>query len=115
MASTGRRVATSALTAAERSRLASMIRVNQAGELGANQIYRGQHFILSRTDPSVRPTIEHMWQQEVKHLDIFNGLIAKHRVRPTAMRPLWEAGAFLMGASTALLGTKAAMACTEAV
>ncbi|BFZ57464.1 ubiquinone biosynthesis monooxygenase Coq7 [Savitreella phatthalungensis] len=103
------------LTAAERTRLSQMVRVNQAGELGANQIYRGQHFILSQTDPGVKKTIEHMWSQEVRHLDTFDKLISRHQVRPTAMRPLWEAGAFIMGAGTALLGTKAAMACTEAV
>lgn len=104
-----------ALTTAEKSRLASMLRVNQAGELGANQIYRGQHWVLSRTDPSVKDTIQHMWDQEIHHLATFDKLIAKHRVRPTAMRPIWEAGAFVLGAGTALMGTKAAMACTEAV
>ncbi|CCG82695.1 Ubiquinone biosynthesis protein coq7 [Taphrina deformans PYCC 5710] len=104
-----------ALTTAERAKLASMLRVNHAGELGANQIYRGQHWVLSRTDPSVKDTIQHMWDQEIHHLATFDKLIAKHRVRPTAMRPLWEVGAFVMGASTALMGTKAAMACTEAV
>lgn len=104
-----------ALTIAERAKLASMLRVNQAGELGANQIYRGQYFVLSRTDPAVKETIQHMWDQEIHHLATFDKLIAKHRVRPTAMRPLWEAGAFAMGAATALMGTKAAMACTEAV
>ena len=108
-------IAKRTLTAAERARLAQMVRVNQAGELGANQIYRGQHFVLSRTDPSVKKTIEHMWSQEVRHLETFDKLISRHQVRPTAMRPLWEAGAFAMGAGTALLGTKAAMACTEAV
>lgn len=86
-----------ALTIAEREKLASMLRVNQAGELGANQIYRGQHWVLSRTDPSVKDTIQHMWDQEIHHLATFDKLIAKHRVRPTVMRPIWEVGAFVLG------------------
>lgn len=56
-----------------------------------------------------------MWDQEVHHLDTFNKLIAKHRVRPTAMRPLWNIAGYALGVGTALLGEKAAMACTEAV
>lgn len=56
-----------------------------------------------------------MWDQEIHHLDTFNKLIAKHRVRPTAMRPLWNIAGYALGVGTALLGEKAAMACTEAV
>ncbi|ORY77010.1 ubiquinone biosynthesis protein coq7 [Protomyces lactucae-debilis] len=103
------------LTAADKAKLASFLRVNQAGELGANLIYKGQHAVLKHTNPAVAPTILHMWEQERHHLATFDRLIAQHRVRPTFMRPVWEAGAFAMGAATALLGTKAAMACTEAV
>lgn len=56
-----------------------------------------------------------MWDQEVHHLDTFNKLITKHRIRPTAMRPLWNVAGYALGVGTALLGEKAAMACTEAV
>ena len=56
-----------------------------------------------------------MWDQEIYHLDTFNHLLAKHRVRPTAMRPLWNIAGYAVGVGTALMGEKAAMACTEAV
>ncbi|XP_015123243.2 5-demethoxyubiquinone hydroxylase, mitochondrial [Diachasma alloeum] len=56
-----------------------------------------------------------MWEQEKKHREKFEELIKKHRVRPTAMLPLWNAAGFVLGAGTALLGEKAAMACTVAV
>jgi ubiquinone biosynthesis monooxygenase Coq7 len=36
-------------------------------------------------------------------------------VRPTALTPLWRAAGFALGAGTAMLGEKAAMACTVAV
>lgn len=63
----------------------------------------------------VGSTIEHMWEQEKKHRAKFEELIQKHRVRPTAMLPLWNVAGFVLGAGTAMLGEKAAMACTVAV
>jgi ubiquinone biosynthesis monooxygenase Coq7 len=36
-------------------------------------------------------------------------------VRPTALLPLWHAAGFALGAATALIGERAAMACTAAV
>lgn len=88
--------------------------MNQAGELGANLIYEGQYAILKR-DPRLKPLIRHMWDQEVHHLETFNKLVAKHRIRPTALRPLWNIAGYTLGVGTALLGEKAAMACTEAI
>lgn len=59
--------------------------------------------------------MSHMYDQEAGHLDTFNNLIHKHRVRPTALYPLWSVMASGLGWSTALMGREAAMACTEAV
>ncbi|KAF9296923.1 ubiquinone biosynthesis monooxygenase Coq7 [Mortierella antarctica] len=102
------------LSREQRAALEEMIRVDQAGELGANWIYRGQYAVLG-SDKKVGPLLEHMWEQEKHHLRVFDGIIAQHRVRPTALRPLWEMAGFALGAGTALLGKEAAMACTEAV
>ncbi|EEB05445.1 ubiquinone biosynthesis protein Coq7 [Schizosaccharomyces japonicus yFS275] len=95
--------------------LDQVIRVDHAGELGANRIYKGQHFILRVTNPRVAPTIQHMWDQEKYHLSIFNKYCTEHNVRPTVLRPLWDVAGFALGVGSALLGTRAAMACTEAV
>jgi 3-demethoxyubiquinol 3-hydroxylase len=57
----------------------------------------------------------HMYAQEEGHLKTFNSLIHKHRVRPTAMYPVWQVLATGLGWGTALMGREAAMACTEAV
>lgn len=99
--------------------LQSLIRVNQAGEFGAKRIYAGQMAVLKRRDDAqsraALKEIEHMAAQEEVHLDYFNKAMVARRVRPTALTPLWEFGAFALGAGTALLGTKAAMACTVAV
>ncbi|MFW0777537.1 MAG: demethoxyubiquinone hydroxylase family protein [Rickettsiales bacterium] len=90
-----------------------MIRVNHAGEYGAKRIYAGQLAVLKNT-PSAE-TIEHMAEQEQVHLDTFSRMIHERRVRPTALMPLWHVGGYAMGAVTALMGEKAAMACTVAV
>lgn len=56
-----------------------------------------------------------MYDQEAGHFKTFNDLLAKHRVRPTAMYPLWTIAASALGWGTAIMGREAAMACTEAV
>lgn len=90
-----------------------IIRVDHAGELGADRIYAGQMAVLGNS--SMGPTIKHMWQQEQKHRAKFEQLINEYRVRPTVMTPFWHVAGFALGAGTALLGEKAAMACTVAV
>lgn len=60
-------------------------------------------------------TIQHMWEQEKVHKAEFDRLMNKYRARPTALLPLWNIAGFALGAGSALLGEKAAMACTVAV
>lgn len=93
---------------------ASMLRVNQAGEYGATRIYAGQLAVLGQDRPAGR-VIARMARQEQRHLDRFNGLMAERGVRPTALQPLWKVAGFALGAATALMSEKAAMACTDAV
>ena len=59
--------------------------------------------------------IARMAAQEQRHLERFNQLMAERRVRPTALQPLWNVAGFALGAATALMSEKAAMACTDAV
>ena len=92
----------------------SMVRVDHAGEFGAVRIYAGQRAILGEKH-SKAGLLRHMHEQEKVHLARFNKLIAERNVRPTIMAPLWEVAGFALGAGTALLGEKAAMACTAAV
>ncbi len=89
------------------------IRVDHAGEYGAQQIYAGQLAVLGRSPHAA--TLEHMRAQEQAHLETFSALIARRRVRPTALLPLWRLAGFALGAATAALGPRAAMACTVAV
>ncbi|WP_191084343.1 demethoxyubiquinone hydroxylase family protein [Roseococcus microcysteis] len=93
--------------------LEQVIRVDHAGEYGAKRIYQGQLAVLRGTRHE--PTIRHMQEQEQEHLDTFSRLIAERRVRPTALLPFWHVAGFALGAATAAMGARAAMACTVAV
>jgi 3-demethoxyubiquinol 3-hydroxylase len=96
------------------TRYADMLRVNQAGEYGATRIYAGQLAVMGDRAPHASE-IGGMAAQERDHLDRFNALMAARRVRPTALQPLWHVAGYALGAATALIGPKAAMACTAAV
>lgn len=97
----------------KREMIAGFLRVNQAGELGAVRIYQGQRAVLGKGRHG--PLLAHMAAQEQHHLDTFSRLISERGVRPTFLSPLWHVAGFALGAGTALLGERAAMACTVAV
>jgi len=99
--------------AANKAAIDRIIRVDHAGELGADRIYAGQHAVLGKT--SVGPVIQHMWDQEKEHKAKFEQLIPQYRVRPTVFVPLWNIAGYVLGAGTAMIGKEAAMACTVAV
>jgi len=102
---------------AQKARLAEILRVDQAGELAAVHIYRGQQAVM-RNAPGrqrIADQLGEMEGHEQVHLNRFNELLGERQVRPTLMSPVWRAAAFALGAGTALLGEKAAHACTEAV
>ncbi|KAF7295249.1 5-demethoxyubiquinone hydroxylase, mitochondrial [Mycena indigotica] len=105
---------TPALSHAQREKLDSALRVDQAGEIAANYIYMGQMMILGR-NPALKPLIQDMWEQEKKHLQVMDKLQLQHRVRPTLFTEVAKVAGFGLGAATALMGKEAAMACTEAV
>ena len=101
----------------EKQRRDAMVRVDHAGEFGAVRIYEGQLAVL-RGRPGMEKTvaeIEHMAAQEDEHLETFDRIVNERGVRPTALAPVWHMAGFALGAATALMGPKAAMACTAAV
>ncbi|WP_293904787.1 demethoxyubiquinone hydroxylase family protein [Phenylobacterium sp.] len=98
---------------AQAARMAEILRVDHAGELAAVQIYRGQQAVLG--DAPVARQFAEMQAQEAVHLARFDHLLTERRVRPTVMAPVWRLAGFALGAGTALMGEKAAHACTEVV
>ena len=90
-----------------------MLRVDHAGELGAERIYAGQLVVLGES--ACGGALRHMYEQEVVHYRTFDRLLQERKVRPTVLQPLWRVMGFTLGVTTAMLGEKAAMACTVAI
>lgn len=96
-----------------RTLIERVIRVDHAGEYGAKRIYDGQLAVLAGTPAG--DTIREMASAEAEHLDWFDKELAARGVRPTALHPFWHVAGYALGAATAMLGPRAAMACTVAV
>ncbi len=90
-----------------------ILRVDHAGEYGAVRIYEGQLAVLGKRPEGA--VIREMADKEREHLATFSALLPKRRARPSALQPVWHLAGYALGAATALLGAKAAMACTVAV
>lgn len=102
---------------ASRRRRAEILRVDHAGEYAAVHIYRAQKAVFEGRPgkDAIAADMGEMQAQEAVHLARFEALLNAERVRPTLMTPVWRLAALGLGAGTALLGEKAAHACTEAV
>ena len=97
-----------------RAATAAMVRVNQAGEYGAARIYAGQLAVMGGRG-RVAGEIAHMAAQEQRHLEAFDAMMVRRGVRPTVFAPIWHIAGYALGAATALMGPRAAMAATVAV
>jgi len=97
-----------------RGDVASMLRVDQAGEYGATRIYAGQLAVLGDRHKS-SALIAGMAAQEKEHLRHFDDLLAERGIRPTILQPVWAVAGHALGAATALISPQAAMACTAAI
>ncbi len=90
-----------------------ILRVDHAGEFGAQRIYAGQLAVLR--NPRARAEVIRMAEQENAHYQEFERLVSRRRARPTLLHPVWSMAGWLLGAGTAMLGSRGAMACTVAV
>jgi 3-demethoxyubiquinol 3-hydroxylase len=102
--------------AADPARLAEMLRVDHAGEVAAVNIYRGHRVVFDAAGmDEAAQRMSDFEAHEAVHLARFETLLGERRARPTLMAPIWRAAAFGLGVGAALIGEKAAHACTEAV
>jgi len=90
-----------------------IVRVDHAGEYGAKRIYDGQLAVLR--DGPAADAVRQMAAAEAEHLDWFDKELVARGVRPTTLHPFWHVAGYALGAATAAMGPKAAMACTVAV
>lgn len=90
------------LTQAERRHAAGLMRVNHAGEIAAQGLYRGQA-ALSRSS-STREFMQRAAAEEGDHLAWCEQRLHELESRPSLLNPLWYVGSFAMGAAAAALG-----------
>ena len=100
-----------------KQRIDSMLRVDHAGEYAATKIYQGQLAIFARLPhkQAFCAKLGEMQAEEQRHLGAFDQLLLQRQTRPSLLSPLWGAAGFALGAATALMSERAAMACTAAV
>lgn len=90
--------------------ISEIIRVNHAGEYGAVQIYKSQLNTLK--DQKQKNIIQHMLEQEQKHLEFFEQQIKDNNIRPTIMLPIWKILGSILGKAPS---NKIAMMVTESI
>ncbi|MEO7386882.1 MAG: 2-polyprenyl-3-methyl-6-methoxy-1,4-benzoquinone monooxygenase [Gammaproteobacteria bacterium] len=95
------------LTDDERDHGAALMRVNHAGEVAAQALYRGQ--ALTTRDPVVRQNLLDAAREEQDHLAWCARRVNELGSRTSLLGPLWYAGSFALGAAAGLLGRAAAL------
>ena len=96
-----------------KKKIDEIIRVNHAGEYGAQRIYSGQIKFCKKED--LKKELRRIIEEELEHYDFFNEEMIRRRTRPTLFNPVWHYGGYFLGAFTSILGEKYVHACTEAV
>ncbi|OTF76631.1 coenzyme q10 biosynthesis protein-like protein [Euroglyphus maynei] len=102
------------LTRQRKQILDSVLRVDHSGELAADRLHYGLMYVL-RNDQQLQPIIQHLWEQEKRHLEYFSKQLVLNRSRKSFLTPIWETLSFGLGITSGMLGQRAAMACTVAV
>ena len=87
-----------------------ILRVNHAGEYGAQIIYNSQ--IKFSKNSLLKKELEKISSEEKDHLKYFQEQILLNRTRPTIMQPIWKAGGTALGFISSILGEKYVHACT---
>jgi ubiquinone biosynthesis monooxygenase Coq7 len=95
----------------EKRHAAGLMRVNHAGEVAAQGLYRGQA-LLSR-GPETRGFLERAAAEEGDHLAWCESRLRELDSRPSRLNPLWYAGAFAIGAVAAALSDRISLGFVE--
>jgi 3-demethoxyubiquinol 3-hydroxylase len=102
-ASTGEGV----LDEADRRRSARLMRVNHAGEVAAQALYRGQ--ALTARNAEAATVMSQAAAEEIDHLAWCEQRIAELGGRVSVLNPLWYAGSFLIGSLAGALGDRTSL------
>lgn len=88
----------------ERKHIASLIRVDHAGEVCAQALYQG-HALISK-NAQVRDMMLQAGEEEKIHLQWCATRLSELHSHPSFLNPLWFAGSFAMGILAGLAGDR---------
>jgi 3-demethoxyubiquinol 3-hydroxylase len=96
-----------ALTESERLESIRLMRVNHAGEVAAQALYRGQ--ALGARDSAVSDAMRQAAAEEMDHLAWCEQRLSELHGRTSLLNPLWYAGSFLIGAVAGAFGDRTSL------
>lgn len=97
-------IAESDLSATQKSHAAGLMRVNHAGEVAAQALYKG-HATVAR-DKATEQQMRRAAAEEFDHLAWCEQRIHELGEEPSRLSPIWYAGAYAIGAVSGILGDK---------
>ena len=92
------------LSSDDKKHAAGLMRVNHAGEVCAQALYRGQ--ALTARLPEVRQEMKHAANEEIDHLSWCEERIHKLGSHTSVLNPLWYSLSFGIGAGAGLISDK---------
>ena len=102
---------TEALTQKEKDLSIQMMRINHAGEVAAQALYRGQAFVCK--DPKIKEHLIHAGEEETDHLVWCKKRLDELEGKSSILNPLWYAGSFVIGAIFGSMGEKTSLGFVE--
>lgn len=92
----------------EKRHIAGLMRVNHAGEVAAQGLYRG-HAVFSRS-ARTREFLQRTAREEGDHLAWCEQRLAELGSHPSRLNPLWYLGSLAIGAAAGLFGDELSLA-----
>ncbi len=99
------------LTKNEKSLSAELMRVNLAGEVAAQALYRGQAMVCK--DKDVKAHLIQAGDEETDHLIWCKKRLEDLDGKPSILNPIWYAGSFAIGAFFGSMGEKTSLGFVE--
>ena len=100
-----------ALTESERALSESLMRVNLAGEVAAQALYRGQAWVCK--DKKIKEHLIHAGDEETDHLIWCKKRLDELQGKPSLLNPVWYAGSFAIGAIFGAMGETTSLGFVE--
>ena len=101
----------SKLSKKEKNLSAQLMRINLAGEVAAQALYRGQAMVCR--DAEVKAHLVQAGEEETDHLIWCKKRLEDLNGKPSLLNPIWYAGSFAIGAIFGSLGEKTSLGFVE--